>query len=64
MNGLPKKYCEECQSMTEFNHCYFNSGYDTKEDYCKNMCVCSGRHIKLFGKRDCNRIKRKLGLTE
>ena len=62
MNGLPKRHCKECQSTAEFNHCYLNSGCDTIKQYCNEFCVHSEYYIKMFGRRDSNRIKRKLGL--
>ena len=64
MYNLPKKYCEECQSSAEFNHCYLNSGCESIDEFCKTECVHSSHFIKIFGKRNSNRIKRKLGLIK
>ena len=64
MNGLPREYCMECKSTAEFRHCYFNSGCKNIKEYCKTFCTHSEHYIKLFGKRESNKIKRKMGLIK
>ena len=62
MFGLPKKHCRECQGSAGFTHCFYNSPYSSRDEFCKNECKSSPRMIELFGKRDCNRTRKKLGL--